>query len=191
VITTVEPRRAYTVLLACACCVLLVLPFVTSFNDLLTAGAIRLGIADPLQSVAPVEVRMVVALVNLFGIHAGAAGSQMVVWNAAGQPQTLYISWNCVGWQSLVLLGLSLISGLRGPYTTAARLQVALLGLTGTLCVSLLRITAVCLLAASLGRVPAILFHDYGGTLLTLGWLFLFWTLAYRWILPQPELSAA
>ena len=190
-ISTVETRRAYIVLLACTCCLLLVLPFVTSFNDLLTAGAMQLGIAGPLQSVAPMEVRMVVAVVNLVGIHAGAAGSQLVVWNGAGQPQTLFISWNCVGWQSLVLLGLSLVSGLRGQYTTAARVQVALLGLTGTLCMNLLRITAVCLLAASLGRVPAILFHDYGGTLLTLAWLLLFWGLAYRWILPEPGVGAA
>jgi len=189
VIAMAETRRAYVVLLACACCLLLVLPFVTSFNDLLTAGAMQLGIAGPLQSVAPLEVRMVVALVNLIGIHAGAAGSQLVVWNGAGQPQTLFISWNCVGWQSLLLLGLSLLSGLRGQYTAAARVQVVLLGLSGTLCVNLLRIVAVCLLAASLGRVPAILFHDYGGTLLTLAWLLLFWALAYRWILPEPGLS--
>jgi len=26
----------------------------------------------------------------------------------------LFISWNCIGWQSLILFGVSLISGLRG-----------------------------------------------------------------------------
>jgi hypothetical protein len=191
VIGITENRRAYVMLLACACGLLLILPFVTSFDDLLTAGAQWLGIAGPLQSVAPVEARMVVALVNLVGVHAAAAGSQLVVWNGAGQPQTLFISWNCVGWQSLLLLTISLLSGLRGYYTVGARIQVILLGLSGTLCVSLVRIAIVCLLAATFGRVPAILFHDYGGTLLTLGWLFAFWALAYRWILPEPEWRAA
>jgi hypothetical protein len=186
-----ETRRAYVVLLACACGLLVILPFVTSFDDLLTAGAQWLGIAGPLQSVAPIEARMVVALVNLVGVHAGAAGSQLVVWNGAGQPQTLFISWNCVGWQSLLLLTLSLLSGLRGHYSVGARIQAIMLGLSGTLCVSLLRIGVVCLLAAGLGRIPAILFHDYGGTLLTLAWLFTFWALAYRWILPEPEWKAS
>jgi exosortase/archaeosortase family protein len=191
VIRTTENRRAYIALLACACGLLVILPFVTSFDDLLTAGAQWLGIATPLQSVAPVEARMVVALMNLVGVHAGAAGSQLVVWNGDGQPQTLFISWNCVGWQSLLLLTLSLLSGLRGQYTPSARIQVILLGLSGTLCVSLLRIAVVCLLAASFGHLPAILFHDYGGTLLTLAWLFTFWAVAYRWILPEPAWRSA
>jgi exosortase/archaeosortase family protein len=191
VITTMENRRAYIALLACACGLLVILPFVTSFDDLLTAGAQWLGIAAPLQSVAPIEARMVVALVNLVGVHAGAAGSQLVVWNGAGQPETLFISWNCVGWQSLLLLTLSLLSGLRGHYSLGARIQAIMLGLSGTLCVSLVRIAVVCLLAAGLGRVPAILFHDYGGTLLTLVWLFTFWALAYRWILPEPAWGTA
>jgi exosortase/archaeosortase family protein len=191
VIRTAEHRRAYVALLACTCGLLLVLPFITSFDDLLTAAAQWLGIAGPLQSVAPIESRMTVAFVNLLGVHAAAAGSQIAIWNAAGQRQTLFISWNCIGWQSLLLLILSLLSGLRGHYTLGARIQVILLGLSGTLCINLLRISAVCLIAAGLGHTPAIIFHDYGGTLMILAWLFAFWALAYRWILPEPEWKAS
>src|SRR5258708_33776820 len=49
-----------TLLVACYL-TLLALPFVTTYNDLLTTGAIRLGIAAPLQAVSPIEGRMVVA----------------------------------------------------------------------------------------------------------------------------------
>ena len=46
-------------------------------------------------------------------------------------------------------------------------------------------IILVCLLAATAGYLPAVLFHDYGGTLLLVGWLFSFWFIAFRWLLPN------
>ena len=128
-------------------------------------------------------------VLGLFGIHAAAAGNQLVVWNANGAPQTLFISWNCVGWQSLVLLGLSLIVGLRGQMTLATRIEVIALGVAGTILVNIVRTTVVCLLAAAAGYLPAILFHDYGGTLLLVAWLFTFWVIAYRWLVPDPAFA--
>jgi exosortase/archaeosortase family protein len=175
------------VLLVAACLILLALPFVTTYNDLLTAGAMRLGVVGPLQSVSPLEARMVVALLQLVGVQAAAAGSQLVVWGAGGQATNLFISWNCIGWQSLVLLALSFVVGLRGAFSAEARLQVLLLGLLGTVLVNLVRVALVCLLAASAGRMPALIFHDYGGTLMTVAWLFAFWVIAQRWMLASVE----
>jgi exosortase/archaeosortase family protein len=176
-------------LLAVAAVMLAILPFVSTFDDLLTAIGMRLGIAAPLQWIVPAEVRVTVVLLGLVGIHAGAAGNQLVVWNLSGAPQTLFISWNCVGWQSLILLGLSLMVGLRGPMTASTRAQVILLGVLGTVLVNIARITVVCLLAALAGYLPAVLFHDYGGTLLLVAWLFSFWLIAYRWLVPDPTFS--
>jgi exosortase/archaeosortase family protein len=172
-------------LLAASGLILLALPFVTTYNDLLTAGAMRLGVAGPLQSVSPIEARMVVALLQLLGIHAAAAGSSLVVWGPGGDPTNLFISWNCIGWQSIVLLGVSLAVGLRGGVSLEARIQVVLLGVLGTLLVNLIRVSVVCVLAASVGRTPALIFHDYGGTLMTVGWLFAFWFAVQRWILGE------
>jgi exosortase/archaeosortase family protein len=174
-----------TLLVAC-CLTLLALPFVTTYNDLLTAGAIRLGVAGPLQSVSPFEARMVVAMLHLVGVHAATAGSQLVVWDGGGHATNLFISWNCIGWQSLVLLGASLAVGLRG-LSTEARLQILTAGLLGTILVNLVRVAIVCVLAATAGRTPALLFHDYGGTLMTVGWLFAFWFGAQRWALVPEE----
>jgi exosortase/archaeosortase family protein len=179
-------------LLAGLSLILLALPFVTTYNDLLTSWAMQLGVAQPLQSVSPVEARMVVALLQLFGIHAAASGSDLVVWGASGQPTDLFISWNCIGWQSLVLLGASLVVGLRGGHGPAAAAQVVLIGLLGTVFVNLLRVTIVCVLAATAGRWPALIFHDYAGTLMTIAWLFAFWAGAQRWLLnPLPARAAA
>jgi exosortase/archaeosortase family protein len=170
-------------LLACCCLTLLALPFITTYDDFLTAGAMRLGIAGPLQSVSPIEARMVVTLLQIVGVHAAAAGSQLVVWSPSGSATNLFISWNCIGWQSLLLLGLSLVVGLRGRHSLEARAQVILLGVLGTIVVNLVRVALVCVLAAMAGRTPALIFHDYAGTLITIGWLFAFWVVAQRWIL--------
>lgn len=179
----------FAMLLAMTAIALVVLPFVSTFDDLLTAIGMRLGIVAPLQWIVPGEVRITVALLGLVGIHAGAAGNQLVVWNASGAPQTLFISWNCVGWQSLILLGLSLMVGLRGPMAWGTRLEVILLGVLGTVLINIARITMVCLLAAVAGYLPAVLFHDYGGTLLLVAWLFTFWLITYRWLVPDRALA--
>jgi exosortase/archaeosortase family protein len=187
--TQTRTTPVFAMLLAVTAILLVVLPFVSTFDDLLTTVGMRLGIAAPLQWIVPGEVRITVVLLGLVGIHAGAAGNQLVVWNASGAPQTLFISWNCVGWQSLILLALSLMVGLRGPMPLGTRLQVIALGVLGTVLINIARITLVCLLAALAGYLPAVLFHDYGGTLLMVAWLFTFWLIAYRWVVPDPAFA--
>jgi exosortase/archaeosortase family protein len=175
-------------LLALLCALLMLLPLVTTFDDLLTAWAMQLGANSPLQTIVPVEARMVVGLLGLAGLHAAASGSHLIVWDGAGVMHTLYISWNCIGWQSLVLLGVSFLSGLSGRHAIEARVQVIVIGVAGTMLLNLLRVAAVAGIAATVGVTPAVLFHDYGGTILVVAFLFGFWTFAQRWILgPSPE----
>jgi exosortase/archaeosortase family protein len=179
-------------LLAIACALLMLLPLVTTFDDLLTTWALQLGANNPLQTIVPIEARMVAGLLGLAGIHAAASGSHLVVWDGGGAMHTLFISWNCIGWQSLVLLGVSLVTGLRGRHPIEARAQVIVIGLAGTMLLNLLRVAAVAAIAATIGVTPAILFHDYGGTLLVISYLFLFWMAVQRWILgstPSDEIE--
>jgi exosortase/archaeosortase family protein len=176
-------RELNLTLLAVACGLLMLLPLVTTFDDLLTTWAMQLGANSPLQALVPVEARMVVGLLGLVGIHAAASGSYMVVWDGAGAMHSLFISWNCIGWQSLILLGVSLISGLRGRHPIEARVQVVVIGVAGTMLLNLVRVAAVAAIAAKVGVTPAILFHDYGGTVLVITYLFVFWLFAQRWIL--------
>jgi exosortase/archaeosortase family protein len=170
-------------LVAMACALLMLLPFVTTFDDLLTTWALQLGANNPLQGIVPIEARMVVGLLGAVGIHAAASGSHIVIWDGAGSMHTLFISWNCIGWQSLILLGISFLSGLRGQQSLEARVQVVLIGIAGTMLLNLMRVAAVAAIAATIGQTPAMLFHDYGGTILVIGWLFGFWIFAQRWIL--------
>jgi exosortase/archaeosortase family protein len=188
----IRERHLNLTLVALACGLLMLLPLVTTFNDLLTTWAMQLGANNPLQTIVPVEARMVVGLLGLVGIHAAASGSYLVVWDGAGAMHSLFISWNCIGWQSLVLLGMSLVTGLRGRHPVEVRAQVIVIGVAGTMLLSLLRVAAVAAIAATVGVTPAVLFHDYGGTLLFITYLFLFWMFAQRWILaadPSDELE--
>ncbi|HUZ85646.1 MAG TPA: hypothetical protein VNF26_01705 [Candidatus Baltobacterales bacterium] len=191
---TRDGERINMTLIALACALLMLLPLVTTFNDLLTTWAMGLGANNPLQAIVPVEARMVVGLVGLAGIHAAASGSHLVVWDRGGVMHTLFISWNCIGWQSLVLFAISLISGLRGGHSLEARVQVVCIGVASTMLLNLLRVAAVAAIAAVIGVTPAILFHDYGGTLLVILFLFAFWLFVQRWVLEPParaELEAS
>jgi exosortase/archaeosortase family protein len=173
-------------LIAITCALLMLLPFVTTFDDLLTSWALALGANNPLQAIVPIESRMVVGLLGVVGVHAAASGSHLVIWDSAGSMHTLFISWNCIGWQSLILLGASFFSGLRGRQSLEARAQVVLIGVAGTMLLNLMRVAAVAAIAATIGQTPAVIFHDYGGTILVVVWLFAFWIFVQRFILIAP-----
>jgi exosortase/archaeosortase family protein len=174
-------------LLAVSCALLMVMPLVTTFDDFLTSWALQLGANNPLQAIVPVQARMVVGMLSVFGVHAAASGNYMVVWDRSGAMHTLLIAWNCIGWQSLVLLGMTFLSGLRGEQPLEARVQIVFIGIAGTMLLNLMRVAAVAALAATWGQTPAVLFHDYGGTILVVGWLFGFWIFVQRWLLrPEP-----
>ena len=184
-------RRAqptFALVLGFAAVALLLLPFVTSFDDLLTGAAMRFGLDTHISGLVPAESRMVVAVLNGLGVGASAHGAYIHV---PGLVSALFISWNCLGWQSALLLGLTMVTGLRGRHTPTAILQVVLAGLLGTFLVNIARVTMVCLLAARAGYVPATLFHDYGGTLMLIAWLFVFWAAAYRWVLSEGGRASA
>jgi exosortase/archaeosortase family protein len=166
----------------------MLLPLVPTFDERLTAWALQFGAGSPLQSIVPVEARMVVTLLSLAGVHAAASGSHLVVWDQSGVMHTLFISWNCIGWQSLILFAISLVSGLRGGHSIEARVQVVCIGVAGTILLNLVRVAAVAWIAAAIGLGPAVIFHDYGGTILVIGFLFAFWAFAQRWIL-EPRAS--
>jgi exosortase/archaeosortase family protein len=79
-----------------------------------------------------------------------------------------------------------LISGLRGGRSLEARVQGVCIGVASTMLLNLLRVAAVAAIIAVIGVTPAILFHDHGGTLLVIVFLFAFWLFLQRWIL-EPQ----
>ncbi len=162
---------------------LVVLPFTTSFNEALTKVVERLGIVSAIQAtVAPLAVRGIASILGFLGIPCVASGSS-VYFTGTWMPLEIYVNWNCIGWQSILLLILTFVTGLQGNYTVRSKMMVVILGLEGTLLLNIVRIVVPTLLAYSFGRLTAIIFHDYIGALITLIWLSFFWYTAFNRVL--------
>ena len=175
--------KIYQKLILYAAIAFIVLPFMTSFNELLTKVVESLHFVNAMQSVAaPFVVKTLAVILRAMGMPAAIDGSHLYL-TGGWMPVKVYINWNCIGWQSFILLALTIVTGLQGPYTRRSKLITILIGLEGTFLVNIVRILIPTLLAYYMGYIPAIIFHDYMGTLLTLLWIGGFWSYAFANIL--------
>ena len=180
-----KERKVYRVIIVAAAVAFIVLPFVTSFNELLTKIVESLRLVAVIQGVvAPFVVRVVSVVLQALGMPTSIDGSFLYL-DGGWMPLRIYINWNCVGWQSFILLVFTLVTGLQGPYTLSSKLLTVLIGFEGTFLVNVVRITIPAVLAYHRGYIPAIVFHDYVGTVLTLLWMGVFWSFAFENILMQ------
>ena len=175
----------YQMILMLAAGILLVLPFITTFNEFLTKAVIELRLDAILTDwVVPTEVRFIALMLQPLGIQAEVTDTALYLSRAGSDfPIPVYISWNCVGWQSFILFGITLITGLQGRIPRRRKLQVIAVGLLGTFWMNLLRMSSVAMVAYFFGRLPAVIFHDYGGTLIILVWLVVFWYALFNYFL--------
>lgn len=162
---------------------LLSLPFVTTFNEFLTRLAITVGLDRYLADwVAPSIAGLLRGALALLGFGSSTDGSILSL-GRDGRYASIFISWNCVGWQTLVLFIVSAVAGLQGQFTRSSRYETLVLGLMGVFLLNIGRILIVALVAWAFGQGPAILVHDYGSLILSVGYLFAFWAMAYQGVL--------
>jgi len=163
--------------------ILIFMPFLATFNDLLTRLVINLrGYSLIREYIVPFEVRMVAVVLATFGFDVAVTKEYVVLGNS--QPFLTEIVWNCIGWQSLLFFVITAFIGLQGDkYTNLSKFKAAVLGALGTFLVNILRIVAVVLVAYYFGQSPAIIVHDYGSLLAVIAWLFFFWWFVYTFVL--------
>lgn len=163
---------------------LMVLPFLTTFNNVLTNFVMSIDLYKLIQKeVVPWEIRMVGAILFLLGFKPAVMGEYLSI-SGQSNPFLIEIAWNCIGWQSLLFFVLTGWIGLQGNrYTFSSKLKSFVIGFIGTFLVNLLRIVLVVLVAYFFGQKIAIFFHDYGSTLAVLVWLFFFWWFSYKYVL--------
>jgi exosortase/archaeosortase family protein len=177
--------RPIGTLIATASIALLILPFLSTFGELLTKAAMAAGFDAWLgQWIAPVEGQLVHGALALIGIPSAYSGSLLYVGTGAGS-LALYISWNCVGWQTVLFLLVSMATGLQGEYTLRSRLETVTLGVLGIAVLNILRITVVAVVAYVFGQLPAVIVHDYGSVIATVAFLMAFWAFAYNVVLDR------
>lgn len=173
----------FKLLLIMGAILLMILPFVTTFNEFLTRIVETVGLDAILTDwVVPIEARMIAVLVGLVGIPAQVSPDSVYL-DKGGFFLPVYINWNCVGWQSFILYAITLATGIQGPFTRVSKFETVVLGFLGTFLINLFRITSVAVVAYHFGQLPAVIYHDYGGTLLILVWLFAYWYFSHGWVL--------
>jgi len=180
-------RPIIRLVLMMAAILVMILPFVTTFNEFLTRVVETTGLDRYLTDwVVPMEARMLAVILKLVGIPS-MVSTTSVYLDKGGFYLPIYINWNCVGWQSFILYAITLITGIQGPFTRGSKVEAMVVGFLGTFLVNLLRIASVAVVAYWWGQLPAVIYHDYGGTLIILVWLFIYWWFSHGWLLEPME----
>ena len=176
-------KKTFAMLFLVLAVVLMVLPFFVTFNDILTRIVMKVELYRFIQEkVVPMEIKMVSVPMNLIGIKSGLLGGYLALQKGS-DIFLVEIAWNCIGWQSMIILILSFFTGLFGRYTRWSKAQVIIAGVCGTFLMNIIRIVLVALFAYYFGQFPAIIFHDYGSIIITIAWLIFFWWFAFAYIL--------
>jgi len=161
----------------------MLLPFVNVFNHFLTRLVEGSGAYQVIQNyVTPHIIKLVMVVLRFFGIKTRWGQSMFLVYTKDG-PLSMVISWNCLGWQSLVIFFVSLITGLSGNFTRLSKLECILIGILGTFLLNLGRIVASVLAIIYVNQFFAYVLHDYLMVLVTILWLFIFWWFSYSFVL--------
>ena len=99
----------------------------------------------------------------------------------------LELQWNCLGWQSAVLLLASFLTGFQGKFSKISRLEVLIIGVLGTYLINFLRIFIVGFFAVFFGSLPARIFHDWFSLMFVLIWFFVYWWFSYSFVLETKD----
>lgn len=186
-----KQKQTFKAIFAGFAVILALLPVFAALNSFLTEMLNRAGWWRPIQDfIVPWQARMVAASISPFGIDSRVTpGSNFAAFymikNGAAIPVDL--SWNCLGWQSALLLLVSLFAGLRGKFSNLSRIKCIVLGLTGTLLVNIFRMSFIAIGIYYVNALAAQIVHDYFAALLTLIWLIFFWWFSYSFILEERQ----
>ena len=182
-------KRTFKLLIIILVIMLTLLPVVTTFNSVLTALIDKIGLYKTLQYyLVPFESRLVIGVVRVFRIPAFLApvGSTISFYLLKGKVYfPVQIQWNCLGWQSLLLLGISFGFGFDGDFSILSKLECILAGILGTFLINIFRMVFIVIGAYFINSLFALLVHDYFAALTTIIWLIFFWWFAYKYVLEE------
>jgi len=173
-----------------AAVVLSILPVIVTFSAILTSLFNKMGWYVWLQdAIVPIESRLVAVIVKLAGITAKVAQnhdfSMVLIRGESLIPVKL--EWNCLGWQSMILLLITFTTGLRGKYTLLSKGETILIGILGTFLVNLFRMAIIVTLAYYWNSFAAMIVHDYFASFVAIIWMIFYWYFSYKFVLEPVE----
>jgi len=182
-----DQKKLFKNIFIVAAILLSILPVIVTFSAVLTSLFNKMGWYVWIQDlVVPFESRLVAVLVKLVGIKGMVTSNQnfsMVLQRPGGELIPVQLSWNCLGWQSMILLGLTLVTGLRGNHTLLSKVETLIFGVLGTFLSNLFRMAFITSLAYYWNRVAAMIVHDYFASFIALAWMIFFWWFSYSYVL--------
>ena len=184
-----KQKNVFKIALAGFAVIMMVLPFFAALNSLFTNFLNTAGWYRPIQQfIVPWQARIVATVIHPFGIDSrvtptSSLSTFYMIKNGMAIPVDL--SWNCLGWQSVLLLLISLITGLRGSFTRFSRIKCVIFGLVGTLLINILRMSMIALGIYYINALAAQIIHDYLAAFFTIIWLFIFWWFSYSYVLEE------
>ena len=160
----------------------LVLPLVTTFDHFLTRLANNIGGVQLVQRyIVPHEAKIIAVILKPLGFRVMPMPNGIYV-----NEVLVTIWWSCIGWQSLLLILLSLWPGLSKGFTLTSKMETLVLAVLGFFFLTVIRLTTVSVVGGLWGALPALVYHDYfAATLLTFIFLFFFWWFCYGYILEE------
>lgn len=174
-------KSPFGTVLILAALLLTVIPFISTVNELMTSILLKWEAYRILEEwIVPYEARLLAGVFSLFpvSVYPTSAG----VYLNGG---FLELQWNCLGWQSVVLLIATLLTGMQGSFTRISRMETVVIGILGTFLVNFARLALVGAFSVMFGRVPAQIFHDYFSLVLLVIWFFTFWWFVYNFVLEE------
>lgn len=166
---------------------LVILPFVTTFNSFLTSLVESTRVYRLIQqTILPWEVRVVGVVLQFLRIDV-QVGADTLYLAQGVKKVAVYIAWNCLGWQSLLLFLVSLVIGFQGNFTRLSKITCATIGLLGVFLLNIFRLVVVAVGIFYINDLFALILHDYFAALTTIAWLFVFWWFAYVYVLEEPS----
>lgn len=178
-------KKVFTAILVGFSIVIMILPFLVSFNEVLTKIAEKNFLYKGVQKyIVPVEAKMMGEVLMPFGYkYSFSPTNSIIIVNGVN----LQVTWNCLGWQSFLLLLITLLVGFKGRYKGWSIVEALLIGILGTFWLNILRMIFTVLLAVHAPPVFRIVYHDYLAAITTIAWLFIFWWFSYKYVLEEKE----
>lgn len=174
--------------------VLTVLPTVVTFSAMITSLFNHMQWYVLLQKyVVPFESRLVAVMIKPIGITALIPSDTTSVSLLLKKPHDyvpIVLEWNCLGWQSMLLLLITLATGLRGKYSFVSKCEVILFGILGTFLINIFRMAFIVIVAFYWNSFAVFIVHDYFATFIALLWMIFYWWFAYRFILEEKKAVA-
>lgn len=177
-----QQKKVFQTIIIIFAILLVMLPFLVSFNEALTSLFLKIKAYTWLQNkIVPYEVSMVGLLTAIFGINFVPFSNGMSV-----NGTFLAMTWNCLGWQSLFFLSITLLVGLgSGNYTVFSKMEAIIIGILGTFFMNLIRLVIIVLIFVFLRPIYFYVYHDYLNAVAIILWLMLFWWFSYKYVLVE------